>query len=584
VGLILLTRPKSEPAVREAVIELATEHDVHLIPCSKDKKSLVSWKSYQRRQPRESDLENWFSEFPKCYWGALTGRPFSVVDLDTHHDESVVDWAKQHLPFTPLTATTQNGGEHWFYSSMPNEVTVSAGAGVDVRSFGGYVIVAGNGYEWHWKDDDDFHVFADLPGLDRGHIKAIDSRRNRGTAGNGTEWRNTVLSWTARCVALGYSNERIMRECVRFTENGWTDSQTIADVKTMIDGARAKGWAPKRQDRPIELLSISDAFRLKEERPPEFLGDGFIFSGARIFVAGAPKIGKSQLVLEALTTAAVGGEWLGLKWNQPHKVLWLQAEIRGPYVASRILPLYSSFSEDERALIEQNFLWTERGDVDLMLNFERMQELFRRHQPTIIAIDPFQNYFAGEENSTSDLLPFLKMLNLLVDAGELGTENPPAVMLVDHTRKGARSDDGFDGIRGSGSKSGWFDSGILMTTDSSGAIRLQFSLRNGPRVDDRLVALHTSTMRFRPFGAENHPELTVRLLRALAQREEHWTTTHEMNAMIAESATELGLQIDKATAKKIRQEIYAHPHVDKDGDRRATRVRVQEKHRVNWSG
>ena len=584
MGLILLQKPKTDEGVRQALVELTEEHDVHLIPCSKQKQSLVSWKKFQRRKPRPSDLEGWWRQHPKCYWGALTGRPFSVVDLDVHTDKSVVSWAKDHLPWTPLTATTQNGGEHWFYSSMPNEVTVSAGAGVDIRSFGGYVIVAGDGYQWHWKDSQDFHLFSDLPGLDRKHIQLIERRRGgAGSAADGAEWRNQVLSWTARCVALGYSDERILKECIRFTLSGWSDAQTRDDVRVMIDGARAKGWAPKKQEREVELLNVEDAFALEKERPPEFLGNGFVFSGARMFVAGAPKIGKSQLVLEALTTAAVGGEWLGLRWNKPHKVLWLQAEIRGPYVASRIAPLYKSFSAGEQELIKENFLWTERGDVDLMLNFEKIQKLLRQHRPTLIAIDPFQNYFAGEENSTSDLLPFLKMLNLLMDEGELGTDTPPCVILVDHTRKGARSDDGFDGIRGSGSKSGWFDSGILMTNDKSGAIRLQFSLRNGPWVDDRLVALHQRTMRFRPFGATNHPELPVLLLRRMAQQE-GWTSMFELNKMIATAATELGLQMDTAAAKQVRQDLVGHPHVDREGERRATRVRIKDSKRVEWKG
>tara|TARA_R110002020_G_scaffold323672_2_gene539400 strand:- start:13585 stop:14331 length:747 start_codon:yes stop_codon:yes gene_type:complete len=240
---------------------------------------------------------------------------------------------------------------------------------------------------------------------------------------------------------------------------------------------------------------MTDAFAIEKDKPTEFLGEGFIAAGFRVFIIGAPKIGKSQFVLQMLSTAAVGGSFLGYKWNQPHRVLWLQAEIRGPYVGVRLRPMYDSFSTHEQQLLSRNFLWTERGDIDLVDNFERIRTLIKTVKPSLIAIDPLSNFFGGDESNNAEVNGFLKRVNWLVDEKNLGFSQPPALILVHHTRKGAKESDGFEGARGASSMSGWMDSGMMLTRHDDG-VKLTFMCRNGKWPRDRVIRLRDDTMKF----------------------------------------------------------------------------------------
>ena len=296
-----------------------------------------------------------------------------------------------------------------------------------------------------------------------------------------------MLKRTGQMVAHGEPDEAIYALAESVTEAGWTVEETLKDLRKMVKGAREKGWSPD-DSSPIPVRSMTDAFAIEKDKPTEFLGEGFIAAGFRVFIIGAPKIGKSQFVLQMLSTAAVGGSFLGYKWNQPHRVLWLQAEIRGPYVGVRLRPMYDSFSTHEQQLLSRNFLWTERGDIDLVDNFERIRTLIKTVKPSLIAIDPLSNFFGGDESNNAEV-------NGLVDEKNLGFSQPPALILVHHTRKGAKESDGFEGARGASSMSGWMDSGMMLTRHDDG-VKLTFMCRNGKWPRDRVIRLRDDTMKF----------------------------------------------------------------------------------------
>ena len=498
MSLKLLEKPRSESEVQEAIRELVVEHDISIIPCNQNKIPVIkSWEPFKNRTPTEAELEEWFGKYRNPLWGAVTGKDFVVVDLDTHKNDDLKEWAIKHLPFTPLKAKTKNGGEHWFYRSAPSLANIQTKSGLDIRSAGGYVICAGDGYEWNWQSDEDFHVFTDLPDLTEEHEASIKSLMAPTKDGGGEGWHNTALKWSAQRVAWGWSDDRILKECKELVEPGYTYEETCEEIRIMLKGARDKdfGAEAEKDDRPLRVLTMSQAFELEASKPQDYLGHGFISAGFRVFIIGQPKIGKSQFVLEALTTAAVGGEFLGYRWNKAHKVLWLQAEIRGSYVGERLKPLFKSFSPAQQKLLKKNFLWTDRGDFDISSNYNRLQAMIKKIKPTIVAIDPLANFFTGDESINSEVNGFLKMLNSLFSAEELGTTTPPAVFLIHHTRKGVKDTDGFEGARGASAMQGWMDSGIMMTRHEEG-IKLTFELRNGPWPQNRVVKLDEDSLRF----------------------------------------------------------------------------------------
>ena len=82
--LKLLNKPRSHSEVQEAISELVEEHDIAIIPCNKNKVPVVKWDEFKERVPTNTELTDWFKKYPNHLWGAVTGKAFVVVDLDTH--------------------------------------------------------------------------------------------------------------------------------------------------------------------------------------------------------------------------------------------------------------------------------------------------------------------------------------------------------------------------------------------------------------------------------------------------------------------------------------------------------------------
>jgi hypothetical protein len=55
-------------------------------------------------------------------------------------------------------------------------------------------------------------------------------------------WHSVVRDAVASMVSRGVQDDVIQLACRAFTQPGYTDAQTAADVRVLIEGARAKGW------------------------------------------------------------------------------------------------------------------------------------------------------------------------------------------------------------------------------------------------------------------------------------------------------------------------------------------------------
>jgi hypothetical protein len=107
-----------------------------------EKRPLVDWKEYQRRQPTEKEVEDWFKKWPDANVAIVTGSAsgVDVIDFDT----TDADWPP---PFAALptycVVETPRGGHHYYVKHIEG-VANSAGRlahGVDVRGEGGYILV-----------------------------------------------------------------------------------------------------------------------------------------------------------------------------------------------------------------------------------------------------------------------------------------------------------------------------------------------------------------------------------------------------------------------------------------------------------
>jgi two-component sensor histidine kinase len=82
----------------------------------------------------------------------------------------------------------------------------------------------------------------DLKCLDGGKVTKSDPSHHLDQAANGNDWHRNTLAWTAKCVASGWSDEKILGEARYLTQPGYTVDETIAELTRMIAGARAKGF------------------------------------------------------------------------------------------------------------------------------------------------------------------------------------------------------------------------------------------------------------------------------------------------------------------------------------------------------
>lgn len=142
-----------------------------VLPVGDNKRPLVSWQEYQRRQCSDDELGQWFSRWPAAGVGVVTGEVSGllVVDIDAGNpgDEAAaerfaaarakVDGFMPDSLVVPV-ARTRRGGLHYYFrrpsQGMGNRAHVG-GYAIDVRCDGGYVVAPPTpGYSWQVTPDE----------------------------------------------------------------------------------------------------------------------------------------------------------------------------------------------------------------------------------------------------------------------------------------------------------------------------------------------------------------------------------------------------------------------------------------------
>lgn len=179
----------------------------------------------------------WDRAYPDANWALACGRDSGVfvVDIDPRHGgfESIEDWEIQNpLPET-LTALTGGGGRHLFFR-YPDDGLIGNRTnwqpGVDVKSDGGYVILAGSthisGGTYRWRDESTAPASAPLT-----LIESISTRSNE-------RERLAPNQQLRKGVSAGERDNMIFRACCRWLrEYGHHEDRgieaTTAEAKLM---------------------------------------------------------------------------------------------------------------------------------------------------------------------------------------------------------------------------------------------------------------------------------------------------------------------------------------------------------------
>ena len=488
----------------------------------------VKWEAFQRTQPTREEMNDWIDKFPKANWAALTGINFVVLDADS---QEAVDFIEsKQITGTTLKQATPRGGMHFFYSVNPSyEIRNSAGQNkLDIRGVGGYVMMCPS-HDYFFINESQIPVsdMDDLPCLQPEDLQKISEFNNVGKV-------QSIVTEKLDDVGtnIGTRNDKLARLVGRWVKEGWGQRDILIKAQdwnqsnvppmspmevtnttmSIVNGHikrhpedvemgmlrwETSKWEVHLEDEQKEILKQEDPIEnlaedkkekgplglmpwkefsaLDIEVPTEYWGDKFIFQRARVLMIGKPKIGKSHWLGAFATAAATGTEFMGKSFPRPLKVMWLQAEIIEAYITERVnlyLTPYETQSEYIDALGE-NLIVSGRLRKNLLKDsdIDMVSEEIAFHKPDIVMLDPFINFFDGEENSNADIHKLLGRVDRLIELHNV------CFIIAHHTGKDRQDDMSFMSARGGSVFAGWFDSGIKLLGEKPN-VTLFYEARN----------------------------------------------------------------------------------------------------------
>lgn len=180
-------------------------------------------------------------------------------------------------------------------------------------------------------------------------------------------------------------------------------------------GTFGAGLTPPPRVQLIDMSSVD----LESAPIEQLVSNPFgIAAGNLVTVYGNPGSLKTYLVLFAAVQAALRG----------HGVLWLAGEGNSHALKVRIEGIARGLGSSRSAM--RGNLGVVHGAVDLLGPTADgfFQTLTERFAPALVVVDPMAAYFWGDENSASDVKPFINQLTAWTEFGA-------CVVLIHHARK-----------------------------------------------------------------------------------------------------------------------------------------------------
>ncbi len=231
--------------------------------------------------------------------------------------------------------------------------------------------------------------------------------------------------------------------------------------------------------------------------PEDIIAPRVLTPGGLLVLGGAPKVGKSDLLISLLVHMAAGQPFLGFTPPRPLRVFYLQAEIQYHYLRERLKQIV--LPAEVLAAARDGFFATPKLrmllDNDGSVRVARaIRAAFPEVPPDILCIDPIRNLFdggpeGGGENDNTAMMFFLKeRVEVLRDH----IDPDCGVILVHHTRKLSKQqvkDDPFLALSGASALRGFYTTGLILhrPDEDLPERRLEIELRNGPALPAKLI-------------------------------------------------------------------------------------------------
>ena len=290
---------------------------------------------------------------------------------------------------------------------------------------------------------------------------------------------------------------------------GWDAADAVAegvDIKAFLGACAqeielpAEVINPTTHDCELPAFTVGQLLDDPSPFPQDWVAPRILTPGGLLVFGGAPKVGKTDLLLSWLAHLAAGLPFLGMTTPRPLKIFYLQTEIMYDYLRERLSILNNPevFDPNFLPLVRKNLVMTpqvrfllDEGGVHKV--YEAVTRFFEPNQVDVLVIDPLRNVYdpgkSGNENDNTAMLAFLQdrveKLRYLV--------NPQAgLILTHHTKKITKKmveEDPFQALSGAASLRSFYTTGMLLfRPDEKQALRqIMFELRNGKSVPTKLV-------------------------------------------------------------------------------------------------
>lgn len=250
---------------------------------------------------------------------------------------------------------------------------------------------------------------------------------------------------------------------------------------------------------PNELPAFTLGALLDDQSPmpADIIAPRVLTPGGLLVLGGAPKVGKSDLLISWLVHMAAGQPFLGFTPPRPLRIFYLQAEIQYHYLRERM----QQVTLPARLLIAARDNLVATPKLKMLLDTEgsvRVAQAIRHAFPgdpvDIICIDPIRNLFdggpdGGGENDNAAMMFFLKdRVEVLRDH----ISHDCGVILVHHTKKLSKQqvkDDPFLALSGASALRGFYTTGLILhrPDEDNPQRKLEIELRNGPALAAKLI-------------------------------------------------------------------------------------------------
>ncbi|WP_093119115.1 AAA family ATPase [Salinihabitans flavidus] len=296
-----------------------------------------------------------------------------------------------------------------------------------------------------------------------------------------------ICGYNAAMLRPEWSVERLKRESERL----WA----LHVEKNGPPLVRLDSGAPSPDELPA--FSLGALLDDTSPMPADIIAPRVLTPGGLLVLGGAPKVGKSDLLISWLVHMAAGQPFLGFTPPRPLRIFYLQAEIQYHYLRERLRQI--ALPPEILAAARDTFVATPK--LKLLLDDEgsvqaarAIQTAFPEAPPDIICVDPIRNLFdggpdGGGENDNTAVMFFLKhRVEVLRDH----IDPECGVILVHHTRKLSKhqvKEDPFLALSGASALRGFYTTGLILHRPDEDASerKLEIELRNGPALEPKLI-------------------------------------------------------------------------------------------------